>query len=256
MIAAPGDDVHLWLVFEAELDRGPPLDAQYRSLLTDEERAKEARFYFARDRRRYLVTRALIRTLLSGYAGDVDPRDWRFATNEYGRPHVATPDALGALSFNLAHTAGLIVCACTSAGAIGVDAEHVQRDKSHVEIADRYFSAAEVSELQASPPEQRAERFFYYWTLKESYIKAIGTGLSTPLDRFSFNLARSGSIGLSFHEGLDDDPRRWRFWLLEPVQTHLVAVCAERAQRIVARKVVPLVGEQDCEYRLLAQSSG
>jgi 4'-phosphopantetheinyl transferase len=255
MIALPGDDVHLWLVFEAELDGDTRLDDDYRSLLTDEERAQELRFHFARDRRRYLLTRALIRTVLSGYSG-VEPRQWRFATNEYGRPHVAAPDALGTLSFNLAHTAGLIVCACTNAGAIGVDVEHIERDNAPLDIADRYFSAAEVSELRASPPEQRAERFFYYWTLKESYIKAIGTGLSTPLDRFSFNLARAGSIGLSFHEGLSDDPRRWRLWLLEPMRTHFVAVCAEGAQRIVARKVVPLVGDQPCEYRTLAQSSG
>src|SRR5439155_12126764 len=100
---------------------------------------------------------------------------------------------------------GLIVCACTGSGVVGVDTEHLERDRAPLDIADRYFSAAEASELQASPPEQRAERFFYYWTLKESYIKAIGTGLSTPLDRFSFNLARPGAIGLSFHEGMSDD---------------------------------------------------
>jgi 4'-phosphopantetheinyl transferase len=255
MIARPGDgDVHLWLVFEDEVESAAPLD-DYRLLLTDEERAKEARFYFARDRRRYLVTRALIRTVLSGYSG-VEPRAWRFATNDYGRPHVASPEGLGTLSFNLAHTAGLIACACAGSGAVGVDTEHIQRDTAPLDIADRYFSAAEVSELQASPPEQRAERFFHYWTLKESYIKAIGTGLSTPLDRFSFRLAPAGAIGLSFHKGLNDDPRRWRFWLLEPMRTHLVAVCAERAQRVIARKVVPLVSEQPCEYRTLAQSAG
>jgi 4'-phosphopantetheinyl transferase len=253
MIPLPGDDVHLWLVFEDEVEGAAPLD-DYRSLLTDEERAKEARFYFERDRRRYLVTRALIRTVLSGYSG-VEPREWRFATNDYGRPRVASPEGLGTLSFNLAHTAGLIVCACVSAGAIGVDTEHVQRD-APLDIADRYFSAAEVRELQASSPEQRAERFFYYWTLKESYIKAIGTGLSTPLDRFSFRLTPAGAIGLSFHEGLNDDPLRWRFWLLDPAPTHLVAVCAERAQRLTVRKVIPLVSEQPCEYRTLAQSSG
>ena len=46
-----------------------------------------ARFVFERDRRQFLITRALVRTMLSRYA-EVAPRDWRFVTNQYGRPEV------------------------------------------------------------------------------------------------------------------------------------------------------------------------
>jgi 4'-phosphopantetheinyl transferase len=127
-----------------------------------------------------------------------------------------------------------------------------------VHIADRYFSSAEIAELHSVPPEDRAERFFRYWTLKESYIKATGKGLSVPLEQFSFCLARAGSIGLSFHQGLRDDPRRWCCWLLQPASTHLVAVCTERiaesGQRIAARKVVPLVSGEPLPCTVVAKS--
>jgi 4'-phosphopantetheinyl transferase len=255
----PSDgEIHLWLVFQHEASSAGLLDT-YRELLTEEERLRGARFYFEKHRTQYLLTRALIRTVLSRYSG-VDPRAWRFDTNKYGRPHVVAPDVLGTLSFNIAHTEGLIVCACTREVVVGVDVEQVQPDRAGFEIADRYFSAAEAAELRAGSSTDLAERFFYYWTLKESYIKAIGTGLSTPLDGFGFTLAEPGLISLSFYEGVVDDPLKWRCWLMRPAPTYLVAICAERtpacAQRIVARRVVPFVSEELVACEMIAKTSG
>ena len=227
-------------------------------MLTNDERQRELRFHFDEDQRQYLVTRALIRTVLSGYSG-IEPHAWRFKTNAYGRPHIAEPNVLGALSFNLSHTDGLIACACTTSAAVGVDSEYVGLDNAPLDIADRFFSVAEIRELHALSPSARAERFIHYWTLKESYIKATGMGLSTPLDQFSFSLASAGRIGMSFHEGLNDDPKHWSCWLLRPAPKHIVAVCTERstlrAQRISIRRVVPLVSEKIFECEVIAQSN-
>jgi 4'-phosphopantetheinyl transferase len=252
----PRDEVHLWVVFLHEVPDGPLLE-QYRALLTEEERQKEARFQFEKHRRQYVITRALIRTVLSGYSG-LEPRCWRFATSAYGRPQVRAPSRIGGLSFNLAHTDDLIVCACSRSGLIGVDAEYVIQDRAPLDIAHRYFSPTEVAELNSAPSEARAEHFFQYWTLKESYIKAVGAGLAIPMDQFSFTLARAGYIGISFHGSLIDDPQCWRFWLLKPAAEHLIAVCAERstaeAQKVVTRRVVPLVFAEPFETRVIAQS--
>src|SRR5690349_2637277 len=107
-LRTPGeDDIQLWFVAQHEAEAAPLL-AEQRALLTDEEHRKAARFHFDVHRHQYVITRALVRTVLSSYC-DVDPRAWCFGTNPYGRPHIATPDVLPSLSFNLAHTDGLIV---------------------------------------------------------------------------------------------------------------------------------------------------
>ncbi|WP_407051575.1 4'-phosphopantetheinyl transferase family protein [Methyloraptor flagellatus] len=72
------------------------------ALLDDEERAVHARFLIEPPRRLYLAAHALVRLTLSRYA-DVPPAAWRFARNDYGRPHVAGP-AAGAASTSTCRT--------------------------------------------------------------------------------------------------------------------------------------------------------
>jgi 4'-phosphopantetheinyl transferase len=253
----PGDDeIHLWLLFQHEVSSAALLEL-YRGLLTGEERLRGARFHLEKHRTQYLLTRALIRTVLSRYSG-VDPRAWRFNTNEYGRPQVVAPDVSATLCFNIAHTEGLIVCACARRKTIGVDTEQVRPDGAGSEIADCYFSATEAAELRAAPAADRAALFYCYWTHKESYHKAIGTGLSTPLDAFSFTLADPGCVILSFQESLIDDPQNWHCWLMRPATPYLVAICAQRttarAPCIVARRVVPLVSEEPVSCEMIAKT--
>ena len=104
--------IHLWLAWLGEITDSRLL-AEYRSLLSEEERQRQMRFHFERDRHRYLVTRAMVRTVLSKYA-DVAPRDWRFAANDYGKPSIAAEhtEARG-IEFNLSHTDGLVVLGVT-----------------------------------------------------------------------------------------------------------------------------------------------
>src|SRR5262245_17340743 len=106
MIAIARHEAHLWYVFHDRIDDGDLL-ARYRVLLNAEERERQARFAFARQRHEYLVTRALCRTTLSRYA-DVDPEDWQFTRNAHGRPEIAGPRGGPPLRFNLSNCPGLI----------------------------------------------------------------------------------------------------------------------------------------------------
>src|SRR5665213_1549192 len=112
--------IHLFCCYYHEIE-DPGLLSSYRALLTERERATEVRFHFARDRCCYLVTRALVRTILSRYV-DIAPQNWMFTANRYGRPEIANdhPDVCG-LSFNVSHTSGLIVLAVTRERQLGVD---------------------------------------------------------------------------------------------------------------------------------------
>lgn len=219
--------VDLWLFFYEELEDAE-LNKVYRSLMTAAECARHERFYFERDRRLFLATRALVRTVLSCYA-DVPPAAWRFAEGERGKPYLVGPQVPVPLHFNLTNTYGLVACAVsTSHPQLGVDAELLDRTGETVSIADRYFSQREVAALSRLPVEEQRRRFFSLWTLKESYIKARGLGLAIPLEQFSFLLDEPGSedarIKVLFDPRLQDDARRWRFDLLEASPRHLVAV--------------------------------
>jgi 4'-phosphopantetheinyl transferase len=224
----PGE-IHLWLSFYDQVT-DPQLDTGCRELLNPEERAQEGRFYFSHDRRQYLFSRALLRTTLSRYA-PVDPTDWVFSSNGYGRPEIANAEAVRLdLSFNLSHTRGLIVLAVTRQRILGVDVENIACRRASIDLADRYFATDEVAALKAEPRHLQSYRFFEYWTFKEAYIKARGMGLSLPLDRFSFHYPDAHSVALVIQPELRDDATRWQFWQFQPTAEHLIAVCAEVTQ--------------------------
>ncbi len=246
MLELTPEKIDLWFVFFDAIQDESLLN-QYRRLLTQAERQQEKRFYFVRDQRRYLVTRALVRTVLSRYA-PIAPEQWLFAANAYGRPEIANPHLSQKISFNLSHTQSLIVLGVTSGNALGVDTENVRLRQAPLEIAQHYFSPAEVRALSELPTETQYQHFFQYWTLKESYIKARGMGLSIPLDQFGFHFAADREIGISIHPALNDQPSRWHFWQFKPAADYLVAVCAERfgsaKQALIMRNSVPLVKEE------------
>jgi 4'-phosphopantetheinyl transferase len=240
----PENEAHLWIA-RPELARDPKLLLRYDALLSGEERRKCARFVFDKDRHSCLVTRALVRTVLSRYA-PVPPERWRFTLNEYGRPAIDEPREERSLRFNLSHTEGLVVCLVARRREVGVDVENRMRSGELLDVADRFFSPSEVAALRALPREEQLDRFFFYWTLKESYIKARGMGLAIPLSQFSFELdsARERGIRIRFDPELKDDPARWDFSALSYGRRHAIASSLERLPeseiRLVLRETVPL----------------
>lgn len=248
-------EIHLWLAFYDEINEESLL-AAYRELLSAAEREQEPRFYFARDRRRYLITRALVRTVLSRYTS-IQPRDWMFSMNAYGRPAAVNAQAKD-LSFNISHTHSLIVLGVSRCRALGVDVENVREREVSIDLMDRYFAPQEVEVLTAAPPHEQQYRFFEYWTFKEAYIKARGMGLSLPLDKFSFQYADDRAVEIAIHPQLADDAARWQFWQFQPKPEYLVAICAERvgarSPRLIVRQAVPLRSEQPFVVEFLRAS--
>jgi len=242
-------EIHLWLAYYDEIN-DERLHAAYRELLNLAEKEQETRFYFARDRRRYLVTRALVRVVLSQYV-PIPPGEWAFSTNAYGRPEVVNGEARdGGLLFNISHTPSLVVLGVTKRLALGVDVENIRAREASIDLADHLFAPHEVAALAVTPPEQQQYRFFEYWIFKESYIKARGMGLSLPLDKFSFHYSGDHVVQIEISPELADDPARWQFWQFQPRPEYLVAVCAERAasqpRALVVRESIPLLGEKIC----------
>ena len=237
----PRRDVHVWCTFCDEI-RDETLLEEYGRLLSADERERRSRFVFAHDRHRFLVTRALVRTVLSKYA-DVAPADWTFVVNTHGRPEIAPRPGVGMLSFNVSHTPGLVVLGVGCDRALGVDTEYVRARQAPLEIADRFFAPTEVAALRALPETNRSRRFFEYWTLKEAYLKARSTGLSSPLRDFAVRFIGDRGIALSVDGEIADAVPSWQLWQFV-VEDYLVAVCAWRTEfgqaRLVLKRVVPL----------------
>ena len=216
--------VDLWYCVSEAVDA--ELLAAYEELLTADERARYGHFRFDRDRQLFLLTRALVRTVLSEYAA-VAPERWRFTTDGQGRPRVAGPSVALQVYFNLANTRGLVVCAVSVVHEmIGVDVEEADREVEMETLAGYYFAPSEVDALQALPGTDQRRRFFALWTLKESYLKARSLGLALPLDAFSFRMDH-GTIDVAFDSHIQEDARRWRFALLDLMPRHMIALAAD-----------------------------
>jgi 4'-phosphopantetheinyl transferase len=257
MIALSFGEIHLWLTTYSTIN-DEWLHTSYRALLDDAERQQEIRFYFSKDRRRYLVTRALVRTVLSRYL-PILPKDWIFSNNAYGRPEINNAQAIETqLFFNISHTDSLIVLALARGRALGVDVENVLAREISTDIADRFFAPDEVRSLFSSPIHQRQYRFFEYWTFKESYIKARGMGLSIPLDKFGFYFPRAGAVEIEIDATLADDAARWQFWQFQPSREYLIAVCAERLTllppKLLVMNAIPMVMQETVTPRFLRTS--
>ena len=248
VVPLPEGEIHLWLTLYSEINDEFRL-SMYRELLNDAEGEQETRFYFVRDQRRYLITRALVRTVLSRYA-EVPPREWVFSAGAYGKPCILNPEAKEAgLSFNISHTHSMVVLAIAKFRDIGVDVENFRTRTAPIDGANHYFAPQEVAALRALPSKEQQYGFFEYWTFKESYIKARGLGMSLPLDKFSFCYPDDQTVEIKIEPVLGDEPARWEFWQLRPRQEYLLALCAERVHsqpsRVIVREVIPMLSEKE-----------
>jgi 4'-phosphopantetheinyl transferase len=159
-----------------------PADAESLAvaILSKDERKRATGFYFERQRQCYIRSHAALRLLLGRYLMTA-PDAIAMVANTYGRPMLAAP--AGDLEFNLSHS-GDAVLVGVSLRPLGVDIELVRDIPNFLEIAKRHFAPSEVEELLRLAPEQRCESFYVTWTRKEALVKALGLGLSFPLDAF------------------------------------------------------------------------
>lgn len=221
--------------------------SRYKSIINEDEMASIERRRTSSAQRDALITRGLIRSVLSRYVDNITPQDWCFDKGWNGKPCIAhsSPGADLAIEFNLSHAHNLIACAVTQSLPIGLDVEYTQRKSDTYKLAPRYFSQAEVNDLQALPYPQQALSFYDYWTLKESYIKACGDGLSIPLHHFSFDISDKKNVNISFDEARRDTPAHWHCALYDATPVHKMALSAKIEQPDVSTTIYSMnsVGE-------------
>lgn len=209
-------DLDLWCFYYQPVLEDPAIVAAYESLLCPVELQRYQAFVFEKHRLVFLASRALVRSALSHYV-PVPPDAWRFVQGSSGKPRLSMDPPCGPLYFNLSNTQGLVVCGVSRhAERLGVDVESLARRRPRADIAGSYFAEMEVAALRAQPAADKLEAFLRLWTLKESFVKATGDGLSIPLNQFAFKLspghpAFTDDITIGFTEHLAERAEHWRF---------------------------------------------
>ncbi|MEZ5320028.1 MAG: 4'-phosphopantetheinyl transferase superfamily protein [Vicinamibacterales bacterium] len=225
-------DVRAWFA-STDVFADPARVARACGWLDEAERHRFDRFRHDVDRHMFLLGRAMSRAIV-GRLDDVSPTAWRWREGPHGRPEIA---AATDLRFNLAHSAGLVVCAAARGRDVGVDVEDLARRPVEPEIVPRYCAPREAADIRACGAAGWHARFLAYWTLKEAYLKALGLGISVPLAEIEFSLGPPPTV--AFLGSLTGGDDRWWFHLGPVSPRHLVAVAAGAADGAPALEIAP-----------------
>ena len=160
------------------------LDIPYLSL---EEKDRINRYKFQKDKIRFGVGRFILRQIFNIYTQHL-PESIKFSFNKFGKPYFKNNENL---KFNISHSGNLLLIGLNKDYEVGVDTEIYNKKIDHLDLAKSVFSKQEQAALLALPKHKMISAFYNCWSLKESFIKAVGLGLQIPLDQFSVNFFKA-----------------------------------------------------------------
>lgn len=204
MQTIPPHHTHLWLT-----ELLPSCNTTSFTTLSAVELAHAEQFARADARHRYLQVRTEVRRCLSLYAG-LAPEDLHFTHTSDGKPLLT--NTTQPLHFNLSHSGTYLALAINSSNPIGIDLELTSPRRKWQAIAERYFHPDELVQLMTLPEADRHSHFYRWWTLKEAFFKARGTGISTGLDKAIFSLSNA-TITCKLADQLQENAQAWWFQL-------------------------------------------
>jgi 4'-phosphopantetheinyl transferase len=219
-LAVAAGEAHVWRL---RLVQPAGELARLGATLSDDERARAARFYFERDRAAFTVVRGALRTLLGGYLG-TPPGALVFGYRHKGKPYLEAP--LDDLQFNVSHSGDFALLAFTRGCAIGVDVERRRRLDDLDAMARISFSPDEYAALHRLAPADHAAAFFACWSRKEAFIKVTGEGISQLAD-FDVTLAPGEPMRLLRVRGVAPDALPWTLHALPEIADHAAALAVE-----------------------------
>lgn len=188
---------------------------QLLSHVSEEKQRRIRQFYFFSDAQRALLGDLLARHAVCTRAG-VRHDQIRIGLNPYRKPVLVYPENL---CFNISHTEDWVVCAVDH-DPVGIDVECIK--PINLEIAERFFSTEECMDLLSRNEASLVKHFYRIWTLKESYIKMIGKGLSIPLHSFTIRIFED-SITLQH----DTDENMPSYFRQDDLADSIVSICAK-----------------------------
>ncbi len=199
-------------IYIAEIhDLPDPLECpEYMERIPQFRREKIKNYKQKKSRVESLGAGLLLEYVLKQYGFDNGQIHWR----ENGKP-----EAEG-FCFNLSHSNEIVICAIAEK-AVGCDVERIK--SAPMEVARRYFSAKEYQHLTEKEEDLREEEFYRIWTMKESYVKMTGEGLTLPMDDYEIIFADEVKV-------LRDGTRQSCFIKEYDWPGYKISVCAEERE--------------------------
>lgn len=203
----------LYTLDVSALSDGEIYGALYRAV-KPERREKTDRYVFDKDKYLSLGAEYLLKCAAGDLGVDYDSEE--IVREEMKKPRFKS----GAFEFNLSHSGRVAVCAAGTS-PIGADVEEIRgQDEKFIR---RFFHPAEAEYLLSFPEgDARAEEFTRLWTLKESYVKCLGAGLSLEPPKYCI-LPEGGGIKLA----RDGDDGRFSFFEYDFRDGYRYAVCVK-----------------------------
>lgn len=214
------DEAHLWRV---AIDQHQDQYAAYRKLLTQEELVRADQYRFEKHRICYVVARAVLRLLVGKYI-EVDPRDVVFSYIKNGKPLVVNQKGI---QFNVSHSENYILIGFVKDYDLGVDVEYTKQPIEVQTIAASFFSKEEVAMLVSLAEEYQTQAFYNCWTRKEAFIKALGDGLSFPLDQFVVSMDSTKVATLLETKWNQKEKQKWSLKSIEVDRDYIGALAAK-----------------------------
>lgn len=214
-------------VWRVRLD-GPVETTSVRSILSSDELDRADRFHFEKDRLHFARCRSALRFLLGAYLA-IPPEEIHFVYQASGKPELAVQQNPRGLQFNISHSAGLALIAMSVGQRIGVDVEKIRPDVNMTTLTGRVFSPRERVGLSTLPDHLRVPAFFACWTRKESFLKAMGDGLSFPLSDFSVTTHPDLDPALEEIRGNAEAQKQWFLADLSVADGYRATVAVEGA---------------------------
>lgn len=224
-------EVHVWLIplhpAEEDLD-------QLRSWLVSAEQTRADRFLFDKHRQRFLIGRARQRQLLGQYL-DLAPSQVDFQYDGLGKPSLRGQGANSGVCFNFSNSGQAALLAVTRDMELGIDLELLRGLTNLEGLAARFFTAEESDEILSLQGLPQQQAFFRCWTRKEAYLKAVGKGLTFPLNRVRVTVQADQPARICWINGDPAAAAAWQLQHLEPAGGYLGALAFQGSRDQIRR---------------------
>ena len=212
--------VHLW---SAKAVKNIARLNELSKILSDDEVLRASKYVFEKDKAVYITAKFLLRSCLGRYL-DVSPEEIAFEYSEFGKPSYQKNIEI---DFNVSHSGNRIIIGFAKNQAIGVDIEKIKQDFDPFDLAKNFFSAEEIKALSKTKDSEMFQSFYRCWTRKESFIKAVGEGLSYPLDSFAVTIDNDENAKFLKIDDSRDAKRDWCLHSFVPATGYIAALTTD-----------------------------